>query len=375
VGQYEISVLHIDGDPVSVYRLYVVTPLGLKIELTPSKGLSVRDCTYQNRQMFWDSPMENLPDPEEVDLRSTVICDGVPVPGNGWIKYFASHVELLGLKNWGVGRELPDGSQYSLHGNVSNIPVETVDIDIVDNGLRVRGSFDVYGADEILAVPGELPDYAIERSIYLSDDKPAVYLADRITNLTNHVITPDWGYHVQLKPEEGCRLLFPYKSVSERFGNPVPENHNVWTKAHVEENREERGYVYRGLKKEPCFQDGSEGIRGLLKYQDKPGIEIIMPYAPYTMGWFSCGGGKGENFMIPSDQPGVPPRKMLEKNWDGIGPEIGASDLDHGDNVDPDAKISVLSAGESMVLQIELRFLDQIETDFYEKEVLNYLKG
>ena len=68
ISSFLVSCFHADGDPEKVYRLTIESPCGLKLEITPSKGLSLRDCSYNGRQMFWDPPMETLPDPETVDL-------------------------------------------------------------------------------------------------------------------------------------------------------------------------------------------------------------------------------------------------------------------------------------------------------------------
>ena len=97
LGSFNISCIHVEGDPDNVSRIYVESPIGLNLEITPSKGMSLRDCSYGGRQMFWESPMENLPDPETVDLLSTVICDGTSVPALGWVRYFASHVRWFSL--------------------------------------------------------------------------------------------------------------------------------------------------------------------------------------------------------------------------------------------------------------------------------------
>ena len=256
---------HIQGDPKKVFRIYIESPCGLDLEITPSKGMSLRDCSYQNRQMFWESPMENLPDPEQVDIMSTVICDGTPVPGLGWIRYFASHVEMLGLHNWGMNRTGKNGKMYGLHGNVSNIPVKTVMAETLPDRLRLTGSFDVYSTDDIFPHPGTCPIYRITKQIDIFSNDPAIFQIDTIQNLTEETLIPDWGYHVQLRPEQGCRYLIPAKSVEERFGESVPDNHNQWDTAAIESIREERGYIYKGLLVESAFSDGTDGVITLLK--------------------------------------------------------------------------------------------------------------
>lgn len=372
LGGYYLSCSHVKGDPEKVFRIYIESPCGLNLEITPSKGMSLRDCSYQNRQMFWEAPMENLPDPEQVDIMSTVICDGTPVPRLGWIRYFASHVEMMGLYNWGMDRKLKDGTFYPLHGNISNIPVEKITVETLDDRIRLTGSYKVYGSNSISPVLGNFPDFEIKKQIDIFSDKPVIFQKDTIINLTNKTVTPDWGYHVQLRPEPGCHYLIPAKSVEERFGESIPDNYNEWNSAAVESVREERGYIYKGLFVESAFSDKTDGVRTLLKYKKSPGIEVILPPSPYTLGWYSCGGGMGDNFTIPANNPKEKPAKLLTKNWDGIGPEIGASDLDHNGNTDPDITIEPLKPGEEMSIKLEFRFLDNEKTQDLENTLLRY---
>lgn len=376
LGDFYLSCAHIQGDPEKVFRIYIESPCGLQLELTPSKGMSLRDCSYQGRQMFWEPPMENLPDPELVDIMSTVICDGTAVPGLGWIRYFASHVEMMGLHNWGVGRENGEEGPYPLHGNVSNIPIEKVIVEVFKDRIRLTGSYQVYGANSIFPAPGDSPDFEIKKQIELLSHEPTIFQKDTIRNLTDRTLVPDWGYHVQLRPEPGCHYLIPAKSVEERFGEAVPEGHNKWVPAVLEQVREERGYIYKDLFVENVFSDGTSGVRTLLKYEENPGIEVVIPHSPYTLGWYSCGGGMGHNFTLPADTSGEKPSRLLMKNWDGIGPEIGSSDLDHKGNTDPViSTTSSLLPGNKMSLRLEFRFLDMKRTLDLEKKIVEYSKN
>jgi len=64
------------------------------------------------------------------------------------------------------------------------------------------------------------------------------------------------------------------------------------------------------------------------------------------MSWFSCGGAEDDEFLLPDGS------KWLHRNWDGVGPEIGASPLDHDGDVDPEVEVSELDPGESTSLNI-----------------------
>ena len=74
----------ISGDPETVYRLYIER-FGCSVEICPSKGLSIRDTVLAGRQMFWDAPLPNLPDPSEIDLAGTMLVNGVPLSGMTWV--------------------------------------------------------------------------------------------------------------------------------------------------------------------------------------------------------------------------------------------------------------------------------------------------
>ena len=82
----------------------------------------------------------------------------------------------------------------------------------------------------------------------------------------------------------------------------------------------------------------------------------------------------GENFTIPANNIIEKPVKLLTKNWDGIGPEIGASDLDHNENTDPAISADTLKPGEKMSINLEFQFLYNEKTQNLETTILRYSK-
>jgi xylulokinase len=65
------------------------------------------------------------------------------------------------------------------------------------------------------------------------------------------------------------------------------------------------------------------------------------------VGEVTAAAGAGDNeFLWPDGS------KWLFKNWDGVGPEFGASDLDHKGNTDKSVNIDKLESGESVTLNI-----------------------
>ncbi len=350
------SLKHVKGDPDSVFRFYLEND-NFSLEITPTKGLSVRDFSYNGRQFFWESPLETLPDPKKVFMEGSLLINGKPEKGTRWIEYFASHIEMLGLDNWGIPRE-KDGRILGLHGNVSSIPVEEIKVEEKRGIIAVSVFFSVYDPNNIFPKDSsDLPYFRVERWIELYLEKPVLLVKDRITNISRERRFPDWGYHVQLRPEAGCRYLIPSGDVKKRGGGIPEEGFDFWKEAAVPEVREERGYIHKGLKvTENAFPNGLSGVETLLHYKDVSGIKCVIPPSPYTLSWFSCGGKNGFEFIIPG-KAGEPDRKLLHKNWDGVGPEIGASALDHDGDTDPSMVQEPLEPGESMELQIYLELL------------------
>ena len=357
----EYSLQHVKGDHLSVYRFYL-TGENFSLELTPSKGLSVRDFTCLGRQVFWNAPLGYLPDPSEIDMEKSMIINGEVVKGTRWLEYFSSHVEMLGLDNWGVPVE-KNGRIMGLHGNVSSVPVTELVLEEKDDKIVITGSFSIHDPNEVLLEDEKSIKYfKVEKSIEFYIKKPILLIKDRITNISGTPRFPDWGYHVQLRPEAGCRYLIPSKKVKER-GKGIPENgFEFWKKATIPNIREERGVLHKNLLiSDNAFPDGSRGVETLLHYSDGAGLKCIIPPSPYTMSWFSCGGKDGTEFMIPGEN-GNADRKLLSKNWDGVGPEIGASALDHDGDTDPAIIQSEIKPDESVELQIYLELLEQDST-------------
>jgi len=336
---------HVSGDPDSVYRLYIERE-GCSIELCPSKGLSVRDTTLSGKQIFWDAPLPNLPNPEEIDLAGEMVIDGTPLPGYTWVAYFAAHVEMLGLKNWGMAMNTPGKELHCLHGNASMIPIEELTVELSNGGAVIQGSFFIRDANGCWP-PSDLPPlFKVTKRIVLPPDRDTLLLSDTIENVSDKTLFPDWGYHVQLRPEPRCRFTIPSESALPRGGGNLPDDYQIWHEAPDPPKREEKGFIHKGNRYEGRFPDGSPGCETLLTYSDGSGIRCLLPPSPYVMSWFSCGGADDDEFLWPDGS------KWLHRNWDGVGPEIGASSLDHDGDTDPGVIVEELKPGETTVLNI-----------------------
>lgn len=341
----QVELYHHGHDALSVRRLRIRWK-HFVIVLLPTKGLSVLDCYVGGIPLFWDPPLERIEAPDKLNLAQSLLVGGEETPGVAWIAQFLGGVEMLGLDNWGMQYRDEQNSLHPLHGNVSNIPATEVTVEVEDEyTLKISGLVTVY--DEIAVVPpqeGAQAKWSVNKSVVLRVNPDEMMIDDTITNVSPDVALPDWGYHVQLRPRPGCVFHIPSGKVRERFGKPLPQDFTVWKPAKQIAIREEHGHIHSQLS----TIDGS--VQSLLEYPDGTGIGVRFPHAPYTMSWNSCGGANGTEFLWPGE-PHIP---LIPKPWDGVGPEIGASDLDHGTNVDPDVAQQPLAPGESQRLTISI---------------------
>ena len=348
-----VSLIHVANDPEGVYRLYIKKN-DCCLELCPSKGLSVRDTTLAGRSIVGEPPLEDLPDPRKIDLDGEMIYNGKIISGLNWIRYFAASIEMLGLIHWGMNKKDSEGKLLVLHGNASLIPIEKAIIQISEDIIEVKGEYYIYNANDIYKQGIEKPIYKVNKSIQLLTSKNALLLIDTITNETSDALIPDWGYHIQLRPEPKCKLLFPKSDKKLRGGGQLPTDYNEWNPGDPAK-RTEKGLIYKNIPITSTFPDGQPACEALLEYENSTGTRCLYTPAPYTLGWYSCGGSESDEFL---DLDG---RRIFTKNWDGVGPEIGASDLDNNGEVSENIEVRELASGESMKLQIYVEPIDAVE--------------
>ncbi|SMP49197.1 KpsF/GutQ family protein [Sphaerochaeta associata] len=339
---------HHGGDDVSVKRLRIWYKQ-FSITLLPTKGLSVLECSIDQTPLFWEPPVETLCSPEQLDLSQGLLINGEKTEGTAWISQFMGGIEMLGLDTWGMNYRDSEGVLHVLHGNISSIPA--LDIKITpgsDTTLHICGVMKVYDPIALLPQQGQTPLWQVTKTIELRSDTNELVIDDHIVNVSSRSAFADWGYHVQLRPKDGCSYIIPSGHIEERFGRPVPSDHHIWKRARNITEREERGYVHTQLKAEKNL------VQGLLLYPDGSGIGMRFPHAPYTMVWNSCGGAQSKEFRSADDRENI----LIPKPWDGVGPEIGASDLDHGRRVDPAVVQEHLQPGESIRLRLSFTPLD-----------------
>jgi len=357
---FDVRLFHAPQEPPGINRL-ILSDSDFTVEVLPSKGLTMREAHYRGRPLFWDSPAP-LFDPDTLALESDEIrINGIPAPGFVYLKTFTGGVELLGLRNWGMPyTDSATGEFHVLHGDVGNIPVEELNVTISASGLQLSGSFIVRtgrgDSDRPWYQRGEKL-YAVTRHILLTHNQPIIRLRDEFKNISQTILTPDWGYHVTLRPENGAEFLIPSRHLAMRGGGNIPADHAQWRPAAQARKRVECGVIHQQLQVTPGILAGHDGVRTLLRYPDGTGIAVTIPPAPYFQTWFCAGGAYSNEFTYANGTP------VLTKNWDGQGIEFGSSALDHDGHVDlsvPDEP--TLPPGASRIIQISIAVLSPEET-------------
>jgi hypothetical protein len=341
---------------------------GWRIELLPSKGLSVSGASFGSRSLFWDPPVHSLPNPATVDLHGDVHIEGKAEPGMAFMRTFCGGVEMMGLRNWGLPRRDPKtGELLPLHGEVSNIPVDRVTVRICRAGVHARARFDVPafsgGRRSGPWYKRGSPAYRVEKNVSLDERNKRISIVDVITNVARRRQRPDWGYHIQLFPKDGARFLVPGLRIVNWTGEACPTGYDTWRPSSSEET------VYMGLHARPDRLVTRNGVETLLLYPDGTGIRATVPRTPFFLAWFSAGGRRSPDYLVESNGRLVP---MFDANCDGVGPEIGTSALDQGERYDPDVPVRELEPGESLLVHIDIELLSKHEAGRARDRILKY---
>lgn len=349
LGSVHIRTIRRPHDAPDVRRLVLSWKSG-EIELQPTKGLSIGPYSHDRWRPFWEPVVAGILSPDRENIAGELLLDGHPVAGLRWIENFSGCVELLGLSNWGMPRnDDATGVTLPLHGEAARIPVDGVAFAVTNGLILISASFSVNSfwwrendADTPWYRRGE-PNWRITRTILVDTDQPRLQFVDAFTNTGDIPAVPEWGYHLQLRAEPDAQLLIPSRSVEHRRkGEPVPERFRYWTSPSDPAVREERGYVHKGCRTLPGPFD-TPIVRGSALYPRGPATLFLIPAAAYTLSWFSCGGAGSLEFTLPE----APRTSMMPTGWDGMGPEIGVSPLDHDGNVDPTIVHRKLPPGET----------------------------
>lgn len=347
-----VILLHREGEPAGVNRLHVTTG-NMRVELLPSRGLSLGSATVGSREVFWDPPT-GLADPDTQEpSRNSVWINGGPAPGYGYIESFTGGIELLGLDNWGMPRpDLQDGSLLPLHGTVHAMPLSRVEIESTGNAVQVKGRFLVRshkGRSDVVWHKRGAVRFEVTRIVVIDSNPSRIVIVDSFRNASAKNLLPDWGYHVTFRPEPGATLLVPSAAAEVRGGGPLPVDFREWIPSPDPIKRIEQGVIMKDLQ----YSGPEKRCTSTLRYPDGRKIYIHTPPVPYFQTWFCSGGAGSTEFTRPDGKP------LLLKNWDGMGIEFGSSALDHDHNTDPLVPPELrLAPGEVRAVKFE------IECDF-----------
>lgn len=357
VGHAQVRLYRRDADAQDIRRLSI-SWTGGEIEVLPSKGLTIASLQHGHWRPFWQPVVSAVVSPEMENLTGEILVNGAPKPGMRWLENFSGSVELLGLSNWGLPRRDPlSGHVLPLHGEAARIPVRALSVETINDFIVVTGTFEVnhnwWNEPANSAAPwykrGILA-WGVTRVIVIDSILPAVQFVDTITNCMDEPAVPDWGYHIQLRAEDGARLRIPSRIVEDRFGGTVPSDYERWKAADPPTRRIECGYIHKGLGRYPGLF-GREVVSGAVFYPSGSQTFFTMPAAPYTLSWFSAGGSGGSEFALPE----TPGKSISTIPWDGLGPEIGASAIDHDGNTDPEIAEPPVAPGDSTRLHFMLK--------------------
>ena len=351
-----IEIVRSQHDDPGVRRLLLTMSEDIRVELLPTKGLSVGEFRVGGRQVFWDPPFDRIVDPDELDLSGSMLINGEEMPGFRWVENFTGGVELLGLQNWGMPAVHPEtGELLPIHGTASNVPVDSVECSVAGSAIVIKSTFMVRdgisheGQDSRPWYERGTPVWEVARTVKVRrGPEVSMTILDAITNHSNEPGTPDWGYHIQFRAEDGARMVIPSGAVSVRGGGDLPQDFEVWRGGEPTADRQERGYILKGC---PAHRhpDLERVINGEVRYREGARVDFSIPAAPYVLSWFSSGGSGCGEFALPEN----PEANFMKKPWDGLGPEIGASALAHDGDVDPSVPIPILRPGETITLGLE----------------------
>ena len=359
-----VELYHHGNDAESVRRLRIRYKQCV-LDLLPTKGLSILGCSIDGVPLFWDPPLDAIEAPDAMHLEDPLLINGNKEPGSSWVAHFIGGVEMLGLDNWGMHHSDTDGKLHTLHGNVSCIPAQKVTVGIDEaEQVVISGEIVVHDAIRTVVDADAPPLWTITRVLTVDAVAKTLIIDDTITNVSPVSSQADWGYHVQLRPKPGCEFLLPSHSVRPRFGGELESDYQQWRPAKSVSVREERGYVHTKLRSHNGM------VEGLLCYPDGTGIGVQFPHAPYTLAWNSSGGAYSTEFT----KTGSPNTPIFLKPWDGVGPEFGASDLDHGASTAPDVPVFIMEPGQSMTLRIAVSLLDRFQTNSLRSSILSYMQ-
>ncbi|RYC40453.1 aldose 1-epimerase family protein [Pectobacterium zantedeschiae] len=176
---------------------------GLKIALSPTRGMNLLHAAGKNIRLGWDSPVDEVVNPNTINLESR--------NGLGWLEGFNEMMVRCGFE-WTGHPVVSDGMIYTLHGRAGNTPASKVVVEVSDSapytitvrGLLKENSFKKSNLEtwtELRYVPGS----------------ESFTVHDVLTNKADYARDYQIIYHSNFGTpilEDGARFLAPVKEIS-----------------------------------------------------------------------------------------------------------------------------------------------------------------
>ncbi|MCL2893633.1 aldose 1-epimerase family protein [Brenneria tiliae] len=214
---------------------------GLKIVLSPTRGMNLLHVTGKDVRLGWDSPVDEVVNPNTINLESR--------GGVGWLEGFNEMMVRCGFE-WTGHPVVDNGMIYTLHGRAGNTPASKVVVDVSEKapyqitvrGLLKENSFKKSNLEtwtELRYIPGS----------------ESFTVHDVLTNQADYARDYQIIYHSNFSTpilEQGARFVAPVKEISP---------FNDYAKAGLKEWQ-----TYQGPTK-----DFDEMVFNLTPYADKQG--------------------------------------------------------------------------------------------------------
>lgn len=176
---------------------------GLKIALSPTRGMNLLHVTGKNIRLGWDSPVDEVVNPNTINLESR--------NGLGWLEGFNEMMVRCGFE-WTGHPVVSEGMIYTLHGRAGNTPASKVVVEVSDSapytitvrGLLKENSFKKSNLEtwtELRYVPGS-ESFTVHDVLTNKADYPRDYQIIYHSNFGTPIL------------EEGARFVAPVKEIS-----------------------------------------------------------------------------------------------------------------------------------------------------------------
>ncbi|MDY4385980.1 aldose 1-epimerase family protein [Pectobacterium aroidearum] len=176
---------------------------GLKIALSPTRGMNLLHVTGKNIRLGWDSPVDEVVNPNTINLESR--------NGLGWLEGFNEMMVRCGFE-WTGHPVVSEGMIYTLHGRAGNTPASKVVVEVSDS------------APHTITVRGVLKENSFKKSnletwteLRYVPGSESFTVHDVLTNKADYARDYQIIYHSNFGTpilEDGARFIAPVKEIS-----------------------------------------------------------------------------------------------------------------------------------------------------------------